>query len=101
MSLAGPRPPRARGSFFQDEDVMARFWVVGGEYADTSFERLAKGTSEERHGPFMSYDEAHATWQARARATVDDALVRFRIIEEGQPVAKHRAAAAAGGGARA
>ena len=67
---------------------MAGFWVVGGEYADTGFERLAKGAREERHGPFMSYDEAYATWQARARATIDDAMVRFRIVEEGQPVAR-------------
>jgi len=36
---------------------MARYWVIGGEYADTSFERLANGAREER-------------------------LVRFRIIEE-------------------
>jgi hypothetical protein len=85
---------------FLGEGVMARFWVVGGEYADTSFERLAKGASEERHGPFMSYDEAYATWQARARATIDDALVRFRIVEEGQPAASRSAAADAGGAAR-
>ena len=76
---------------------MARFWVVGGEYADSSFERLAKGASEERHGPFMSYEEAYATWQARARATIDDALVRFRIVEEGQPAAPRSAAADSGG----
>jgi hypothetical protein len=62
---------------------MAHFWVVGGEYADGAFERLAKGAREERHGPFMSYAEAYALWQARARATIDDALVRFRILEEG------------------
>jgi hypothetical protein len=62
---------------------MARYWVVGGEYADTRFERLAPGVQEERHGPYASYDEAHKVWEARARATIDDALIRFRIIEEG------------------
>jgi Domain of unknown function (DUF4170) len=61
---------------------MARYWVVGGEYADTRFERFAPGAQEERHGPYASYDEAHKVWEARARATIDDALVRFRIIEE-------------------
>jgi Domain of unknown function (DUF4170) len=61
---------------------MARYWVVGGEYADTRFERLAPGTQEERHGPYASYDEARKVWEVRARATIDDALVRFRIIEE-------------------
>jgi hypothetical protein len=88
------RPP---GAVFADGDVMARFWVVGGEYADTSFERLAKGAREERHGPFMSYEEAYATWQARARATIDDALVRFRIVEEGKSAATPARAAATGG----
>ncbi len=61
---------------------MARYWVVGGEYADARFDRLAPGTGEERHGPFASYDEAFVVWRARARATIDDALVRFRIVEE-------------------
>ena len=62
--------------------MMARYWVIGGEYADTSFERLAEGSREERLGPFSSYDDAYDTWRSRARATVDDALIRFRIIEE-------------------
>ena len=67
---------------------MARYWVIGGEYADTRFERLAPGAHEERHGPFPSYDEAYRVWQARARATIDDALVRFRIIEAPDGAAK-------------
>ena len=62
---------------------MAQYWVVGGEYADARFETLAKGTRAERHGPFATYDQAYVKWQERARATVDDALVRFRIVEEG------------------
>jgi NADPH-dependent curcumin reductase CurA len=61
---------------------MGRFWVIGGEYADARFEQLAPGARLERHGPFARYDEAHAVWQARARATIDDALIRFRIVEE-------------------
>ena len=61
---------------------MTRFWVVGGEYADLSFTALAPGAAEERLGPFATYHEAFEVWQARARATVDDAMVRFRIVEE-------------------
>lgn len=61
---------------------MAQYWVVGGEYADARFEKLAPGTREERHGPFATYDEAYVKWQERARATIDDALVWFRIVEE-------------------
>ncbi|HZT21210.1 MAG TPA: DUF4170 domain-containing protein [Dongiaceae bacterium] len=61
---------------------MARYWVVGGEYADTSFEATVGGP-EERIGPFDSYEAAKAVWQARAWATVDNAQVRYRIEEEG------------------
>ena len=61
---------------------MASYWVVGGEYADARFERLAPGAREERPGPFATYDEAYVKWQERARATVDDALVWFRIVEQ-------------------
>lgn len=61
---------------------MARYWVVGGEYADARFETLAAGAREERYGPFATYDEAYVKWQERARATIDDALVRFRIVED-------------------
>lgn len=56
--------------------------MIGGEYADVSFERLAPGVREERHGPFSSYGDAYAVWQARASATIDDALIGFRILEE-------------------
>jgi hypothetical protein len=57
------------------------YWVVGGEYADTKFDRAAAGKSLERHGPFASYDEAHHVWSARAWATVDDCNCRFRLVE--------------------
>jgi Domain of unknown function (DUF4170) len=58
------------------------YWVVGGEYTDTSFSRLAPGQSEERIGPFENYDEAYELWRARARATIDDATVWYRIVSE-------------------
>jgi len=63
--------------------LMGKFWVVGGVYADTSFERIAGGGAEERFGPFPDHDAAKAEWQRRAWATVDDAHARFRIEEEG------------------
>jgi hypothetical protein len=59
-----------------------RYWVVGGEYKDATFTEIAEGTIEERHGPFATYDEAHKLWAARAWATVDNAMMRFRIIRE-------------------
>ena len=61
---------------------MARFWVIGGVYADTTFEVLAGGGTEERIGPFATHDEAKAEWQHRGWSTVDDAHARYRIEEE-------------------
>jgi hypothetical protein len=64
-----------------------RYWVVGGDYTDTSFAALAPGAREERIGPFASYHEAHDAWSARARASIDYATVRYRIIAEEEQAA--------------
>jgi hypothetical protein len=61
---------------------MKRWWVVGGEYENTRFDKIAPGKAEERHGPFDTYASAHKKWAERAWATVDDAHSRFRIVEE-------------------
>ena len=59
---------------------MPRFWVAGGEYADSSFQALAG--EEQRLGPFESYEAAREAWRARAVETIDNALVRFRVERE-------------------
>ena len=64
--------------------MMARYWVVGGEYTDTSFTALVPGAVEERHGPFETYKEAYQIWEGRARQTIDHATIRFRIMQEPQ-----------------
>jgi hypothetical protein len=61
---------------------MKRYWVVGGEYSDTTFKTFAPGKQEERLGPFASYEEAQKTWAGRAWATVDDAHSRYSILTE-------------------
>lgn len=60
---------------------MAKYWVVGGEYTDTSFRELARG-EEQRFGPFANYEAAKKEWANRTWSAVDDAHVRFRILEE-------------------
>jgi hypothetical protein len=62
---------------------MAKFWVVGGVYADTKFDRMADGGPEARFGPFENHADAKAEWQRRAWSTVDDAHARYRIEEDG------------------
>lgn len=55
-----------------------KYFVVGGEYADTSFTRIADGHKEERFGPFDEH-EAHVCWRAITGKTVDNAMVRYAI----------------------
>ena len=55
------------------------FWVIGGEYEDARFERLR--SVEERYGPFADYAAARREWQARTMATVDNALMRYLVVE--------------------
>ncbi len=64
------------------------FWVVGGEYADTRFDRPAPGKAIERHGPFLTRGEAYGIWQELSWRQVDNCNVRYRIVEGAEaPVA--------------
>jgi len=65
---------------------MQRFWVVGGLFADTNFDKMLPDQQLERWGPFSTYAEAKAVWQKRAWETVDQANARFHIVEEGASV---------------
>jgi hypothetical protein len=40
------------------------------------------GRRPERYGPYPSYEEARKEWQARTMATIDNALVRYRVVEQ-------------------
>jgi hypothetical protein len=42
---------------------------------------LTPGRSLERYGPFPSYDAARKEWKARTMATIDNALVRYRVVD--------------------
>ncbi len=55
-----------------------QYYVVGGEYADTTFTQIAPGHVEERFGPFAER-EAHECWRALTGKTVDNAMVRYFI----------------------
>lgn len=58
------------------------YWVIGGEYTDTSFTTIRNGDAETKVGPFADYEAAKAEWGRLAWAHVDDAHVRYRIIHE-------------------
>lgn len=59
-----------------------RYWVVGGEYADTDFITIAGGGEPERYGPFATYQEAQHEWARRSWEHIDDAHVRYTIDTE-------------------
>lgn len=59
-----------------------KYYVVGGEYADTAFTQIAAGHKEERFGPFDEH-EAHVCWRALTGKTVDNAMCRYFIRSEG------------------
>ena len=61
---------------------MKRYWVVGGEYTDTTFSEIAGGGSELRFGPFADEAAAEAEWSRRSWPAVDNCNFRFRIVEE-------------------
>lgn len=57
------------------------FYVIGAEYKTTQFVSPVVGT-EEKYGPFKTWQEAHDKWAERAWATVDSCYYRFTIKEE-------------------
>jgi hypothetical protein len=57
------------------------YYVIGGEYADTSFTKPAAGTELEKHGPYTEV-EAHNFWRSITGQTVDNAMVRYVVKNE-------------------
>jgi hypothetical protein len=59
------------------------YYVVGGEYADTTFSVIAPGHKEERFGPFGER-EARECWRALTGKSVDNAMVRYFLRSESE-----------------
>lgn len=59
------------------------YYVVGGEYTDTTFTELVAPPLI--LGPFDTYETAYLVWRGRALETIDQAYVRFQIIESDAP----------------
>ncbi|MGE3962028.1 MAG: DUF4170 domain-containing protein [Dehalococcoidia bacterium] len=69
----------AGGPACAEAETAVAYYVVGGEYKDTTFRELV--TPAPVAGPFESYLEAYEAWRDRARATVDQAYARFQIVQ--------------------
>jgi hypothetical protein len=70
-----------------DEALGKKYWVVGGEYADSKFTTLAPGRELEVFGPFEKW-EAQGFWRGLTAKSVDDALVRYEIRKDYKPAMK-------------
>lgn len=80
-ALTGKSVDNAMCRYFiraDDEASTEEWYVVGGEYADTSFDVIAEGKQLESHGPFSRQD-AMNTWRALTGKTVDNAMVRYDL----------------------
>ncbi len=59
------------------QDIATQFWVVGGEYKDTTFRELCG--QPEVFGPFNDYDSAMRMWRQRIKESMSVALARYTI----------------------
>jgi Domain of unknown function (DUF4170) len=57
---------------------MKQYWVIGGEFRDTSFRELVT-TMPEAAGPFEGYEQALSEWRRKTEATRRHATVRYTI----------------------
>ena len=69
----------------EDEITGKNFWVIGGEYADSSFTRMRGDKELEVCGPFDKWEEALGFWRGLTSKSVDDAMVRYDVRENYQP----------------
>ncbi|MDX2103417.1 MAG: hypothetical protein EAZ99_12295 [Alphaproteobacteria bacterium] len=57
-----------------------QYWVIGGEFEDTSFTQLSNGGAK-IFGPFHCYETARRQWDEISIAHRPQATVRFQITE--------------------
>lgn len=61
--------------------MRTKYWIVGGEYVDTSFDRLLDGTAEVM-GPYATRETALNEWKRLASETKANCHTRYTIAEE-------------------
>lgn len=57
------------------------YFVVGGEYSDTTFSNIAPGHELEVYGPF-THDDALSFWRNITGQTIDSCLHRYDLTHE-------------------
>lgn len=58
---------------------MTQYYVVGGEYKDTTFTTLVGKL--EKYGPFDTMEQANRVWKDKSMANIDHCMVRYLVTE--------------------
>ena len=61
--------------------MSTRYWIIGGEYTDTTFETMVAGT-ERVAGPFACRDSALAAWRRFSDETSSQCHARYTLAQE-------------------
>jgi hypothetical protein len=59
----------------------ARYWVVGGAFESTKFDRLTDGTGQ-LWGPFAIHGDAERVWRETSERYRWSCCTRFTIVQE-------------------
>jgi len=65
------------------DDDTNPYFVVGGRYAHTSFTTLTN--ADPASGPFDTYQGAFEAWRAASMQHVDEAFVRYLVVQAATP----------------
>jgi hypothetical protein len=64
-------------------DETLPYFVIGGRYSDTTFTNLI--AADPTVGPFSTYDESVEVWRASSMQHVDEAFVRYLVVQAASP----------------
>ena len=72
-------PPQPHDLQIVPGDADLPYFVVGGRYLDTTFTNLTE--ADPAAGPFETYDEAVEVWRAASIKHIDEAFVRYIVVQ--------------------
>ena len=55
-----------------------KYYVIGGEYTSTQFEKLVEGTGEV-YGPYNK-EQADKEWWSLTSKSVDNCMIRYNVV---------------------
>ena len=59
--------------------MRTQFWVIGGEYSNSSFDKLSDGAGRAL-GPYENYEQAETVWREETSRSRHEAFTRYTIV---------------------